>query len=617
MNRKHSIVQGILSCMLLLSLVLIANPVAAAPWANRNAFVSNKFESIWRRSDDPAVRDGRSLYWGFEPWFDYNEFYRESLNGLRQVQYFDKARMELNNIDNDDVTNGLLVVELVSGQMKLGDQGFDNAQLEPANRVPVAGDGYQSNSNSPTYASFASVATANNGYADPDRRGQSVSDVIDKAGNRTTNSNLLEKYADQTRIVTYNTVTGHNIPQVFWDFMNRSGSIMVNGARTSGPIVDWLSAMGLPITDPYWVRAKVGGVEKDVLVQLFERRILTYTPTNDPAYQVEMGNVGQHYFQWRYPHLGTPWNSAEPVMPIAFGTKRGSNTEWDTYTMNADGTEQALFGTDATEETVPYSWLRSWDPTKVKLYGDSRRGNGTNRQIWTIDAAGKMQRITYTDGTPLPADVPYQGHVERPANDWNPALSPDGTKLLFASDRIGAHAQIYISYADGSSPVQLTNDSCAHSTPSWSSNGRQIFWEADCGGKYNIYRANLHYLSDSPGLYEYLFAETRDIVNLTNSTTSDQRFPRVSPNGQKIVFTTNRDGNYEIYLMNTDGSGQTRLTSSSGDDMAPSWQLDGKRIAFDSNRDGNWNVYTMNTDGSGQTQLTTNTNDDRWNIWGQ
>ncbi|HYF62426.1 MAG TPA: LpqB family beta-propeller domain-containing protein [Herpetosiphonaceae bacterium] len=620
MSRLNVRLASLLSVVMLLSIAWSAMPAAATPWANRSAFVSAKFEAVWRRSDDPRVRDGRSLYWGLGPWFDYNEFYRESPNGLRRVQYFDKARMEINGINgNTDVTNGLLVVELVSGQQKLGDNGFDNAERQAADRVPVAGDGYATNSNSPTYASFGAVATINNGYSDPDRRDQSVGDSIDKAGNKSSRPDLLEAYKSQTKIVVYNTTTGHNIPAVFWNFMNSTGPIIVNNQRTNGAIVDWTSAMGLPITDPYWIRAVVGGTQKDVLVQLFERRILTYTPTNDAAFQVEMGNVGQHYFQWRYQHLGTPWNSAEPNLPIAFASKRDGGSEWDTYSMNGDGTGQKLFGTNDSKETVAYSWLRSWDPTKLKLFGDSRRGNGANRQIWMTNDDGSMTRVTYTDGTPLPAGVPYQGDYPKPANDWNPAVSPDGTKLAFVSDRANTgKSHIFISYVSGASPIQLTTTECNHSMPSWGADGRQLVWAADCGGKWNIYRADVKWGGDSPNRYgEYLYAELINIVNLSNSTTSDNLFPRVSPDGSRVAFTSSRDGNSEVYVMNIDGTGQIRLTNSSAEDLAPSWRLDGAKIAFDSNRDGNWNVYSMNLDGTGQAQLTNNSSDDRWNIWGQ
>ncbi len=73
-----------------------------------------------------------------------------------------------------------------------------------------------------------------------------------------------------------------------------------NNSLTSGVVFDWLFAAGLPLSEAYWVRARVGGVDKDVLVQAFERRIITYTPSNPAGWQVEMGNVGLHYYAWRY-----------------------------------------------------------------------------------------------------------------------------------------------------------------------------------------------------------------------------------------------------------------------------------------------------------------------------
>jgi len=74
----------------------------------------------------------------------------------------------------------------------------------------------------------------------------------------------------------------------------------------------------------------------------------------------------------------------------------------------------------------------------------------------------------------------------------------------------------------------------------------------------------------------------------------------------KIVFTSYRDSNFEIYIMNADGSNQTRLTNNPANDNWPSWSNDGTKIAFCSNRDGNLEVYVMNVDGSNQTRLTNN-----------
>jgi tol-pal system beta propeller repeat protein TolB len=72
----------------------------------------------------------------------------------------------------------------------------------------------------------------------------------------------------------------------------------------------------------------------------------------------------------------------------------------------------------------------------------------------------------------------------------------------------------------------------------------------------------------------------------------------------KIAFTSNRDGNYEIYAMGGDGSGPTRLTNTPQREGSPAWSPDGRRIAFASERDGNWEIYVMNADGSGQTRVT-------------
>ncbi len=81
--------------------------------------------------------------------------------------------------------------------------------------------------------------------------------------------------------------------------------------------------------------------------------------------------------------------------------------------------------------------------------------------------------------------------------------------------------------------------------------------------------------------------------------------PNWSPDGTEIAFTSNRDGNDEIYVMNADGSNQTRLTYNDAYDGMPAWSPDGTRIAFESRRDSNGSaIYVMNADGSNQTQLT-------------
>jgi Tol biopolymer transport system component len=83
----------------------------------------------------------------------------------------------------------------------------------------------------------------------------------------------------------------------------------------------------------------------------------------------------------------------------------------------------------------------------------------------------------------------------------------------------------------------------------------------------------------------------------------------------KIAFASNRDGNSEIYVMNADGTAQTRITSNPAADSEPAWSPSGTKIAFESNRAGNSEIYVMNADGTGQTRITSNPADDFGPAW--
>ncbi|MFL5734340.1 MAG: hypothetical protein ACJ78Q_14225, partial [Chloroflexia bacterium] len=103
---------------------------------------------------------------------------------------------------------------------------------------------------------------------------------------------------------------GHNIPNVFWSFMNQTGVVYQNGQYVTDKVFDWVFAMGYPLTEPYWIQISVGGKDTWVVMQAYQRRILTFNPNNDPNFQVEMGNVGQAYYNYRYNQQGGPLPSA-------------------------------------------------------------------------------------------------------------------------------------------------------------------------------------------------------------------------------------------------------------------------------------------------------------------
>jgi hypothetical protein len=614
---------------LLLLLPLVPAPAAAAPWSNRSDFAANGFASQWARTDAEAVRTDRTWYWGPTPWFDYYEFYRQSPNGLRLVQYFDKARMEINDPGAGVVTNGLLVAEMVSGRQKLGDEPGDAAALVPAG-VPVAGDLAPYNEG-PTYAAFAGVATIDNPAVNraPDRRGQSVGATLDSRGRVVERPDLAAQYADQTRLAEYIEATGHNIPTVLWAFLNQTGPIVGDERVQTGPVVDWLAAMGYPITEPYWIRAKVAGTDRDILVQLFERRVLTYTPSNEPAFRVEMGNVGQHYFAWRYPHLGQPWMvPGAPFHPIYFASTR-TGPRWRVWNAYPDGGGGQEISGDQRAETVPYSVQGSFTTgSNHWVLVDSRRGDGAHRQLYAVaQYGGATIRLTYTDGAPPPPGSPHP-RAARPANDYNPAVSPDGTKLAFVSDRGGQPHLYLMGYRPDplgtvGDQVQLTTEPCTHQSPTWSPDGRTLVWMANCDGDFDLYQADLRYTQDTRSFTGRYFANglAASLINVRKLTddATDDRYPRYSPDGISIAFEGQREGASAVYLMDANGGNVRRLTSGTANESAPVWSPDGKQLVFASQRDGRWRLEIINRDGTNQRSIPSyvDQGDDRWPVWAQ
>jgi len=135
--------------------------------------------------------------------------------------------------------------------------------------------------------------------------------------------------------------------------------------------------------------------------------------------------------------------------------------------------------------------------------------------------------------------------------------------------------------------------------PSWSPDGKKIAFVSNIDGDSEIYIMNV---------------DGSNQTNLTENPAVDLH-PTFSPDGMRIAFDSDRDGNREIYVMNADGSDQIRLTNEPAAEYAPSWSPDGKKIAFHSNRDGNLEIYTMNADGYNQTNLTENPAVDAWPSW--
>ncbi|CAN5600740.1 hypothetical protein BH23CHL2_BH23CHL2_15820 [soil metagenome] len=279
------------------------------------------FYNTWSRTDLPVAGNQATRTWMWGPaafTSAMEEWYEEGVGNARVVQYFDKSRMEISTDPAADpssiwyVTNGLLVVELMTGNLQLGDGTFD--QGDPAN-VNVAGDA--NDPNGPTYVTFASVRDDF-----PLADGAPISQRLARDGT-VTDAPDFGSYGVTAAYHVQVPGIDHQVASPFWDFMNSSGVVVENGQTTTAPLFqDPFYATGYPLTEAYWSTVLVGGGPQDVLVQCFERRCLTYTPSNPPEWQVEAGNVGQHYYRWRYQ---TEIPSEPPPVEIADFEPMGPN----------------------------------------------------------------------------------------------------------------------------------------------------------------------------------------------------------------------------------------------------------------------------------------------------
>src|SRR6476659_8566656 len=162
---------GLAGLMMAGVMVFSAIPAAAVEFAHP------AFKKVWDRTDS-LVASGqvsRTWFWGPEPRAAAQEQYVDAPNGTgtRLVQYFDKSRMEINDPAADPnavffVTNGLLTIELISGQMQIGNNAFINRYSA---EIPISGD--TDDATAPTYAAFGAVSNTRKGdHPQPNRIGQ-------------------------------------------------------------------------------------------------------------------------------------------------------------------------------------------------------------------------------------------------------------------------------------------------------------------------------------------------------------------------------------------------------------------------------------------------------------
>jgi hypothetical protein len=208
---------------------------------------------------------------------------------------------------------------------------------------------------------------------------------------------------------------------------------------------------------------------------------------------------------------------------------------------------------------------------------------------YTASPQGTSPRLTLidADGTNLRA-------LNHPG--FAPAWSPDGQALVYSSTGVVSF-DLFTTAVAGGPRTLLTQSGSDDNYPAWSPDGETVAFASNF--------ATVNWQSE---IYAMKSDGSEDWIALTNTFGVDTS-PEWSPDGTKIVFVSSRDGgNYEIYVMNADGSVETRLTTRPDFDMSPQWSPDGTKIAwvrydpFTIDAE----IWTMNPDGSGQAQLTHN-----------
>ncbi len=223
-----------------------------------------------------------------------------------------------------------------------------------------------------------------------------------------------------------------------------------------------------------------------------------------------------------------------------------------------------------------------WSPGGHRIAYWGLVGASGQRDIWTVSPEGDD-----------PIRVTEDAHT-----DWNPIWPPDGRYLYYSSDRGGSMNIWRVRIDEESGQVQGAPEpvTLGGFTAKWhlnfSADGRRIVYVE------RVEQFNLHRVGFEPA--------QKSVAGNPLPITRGFRTaiePRVSPDGGLLAFRAMEEQE-DIKIVRTDGTGESRLTDDVFKDRRPQWSPDGKQIAFDSDRSGNYDIWTINSDGSGLRQIT-------------
>lgn len=276
--------------------------------------------------------------------------------------------------------------------------------------------------------------------------------------------------------------------------------------------------------------------------------------------------------------------TGEPFGTIAFVSDRDGNQE--IYLMRADGSGQRNLTNSERDDREP-----AWSPDGSLLAFASYRTGPANLFVMNADGSG-VRQVT-----------------DNPAVDGRPRWSPDGDLLAFYSFRSQRRGLLWLVSAQGGDVLPVLADQtpgpttdCSGGFPGgWFPDGRILFR----GSRGDIEALQICSVRPDGSDLRVIFSE-KEVFSY---------HPALSPDGRKIAFASDRDGNPEIYVIDVDGGNLRRLTDDPAIDEYPTWSPDGQWIAFHSNRDGDFDIYIMRPDGSDLRRLTDDPADDMQPAW--
>ncbi len=221
------------------------------------------------------------------------------------------------------------------------------------------------------------------------------------------------------------------------------------------------------------------------------------------------------------------------------------------------------------EDSVWIYGSPAWSPDGSKIAFHSNEGGTID--IWTVSLDGKTSyRLTRSNNIEI-----------------NPDWSPDGSMIAYQSLSIGNDKETYdiwIVKNDGSSAKQITFNSGSNMNPCWSPDGSALAFESARDGYVNIMLIT--------NMKDVINGAEPDFFKLTSGKWEDRK-PRWSPDGSRIVFQTNRMGNWDIYEISTDGSDLKPFIATLADEIEPDWSPDRRWIIFSTNEPGYYEIQAL------------------------